>query len=135
MKMKLFKSYCSSVYGSELWSLEDDVLQDFCCSWRSALRRLLNLLYNTLYFLLPILTGTHPILDEIYKRSGRFIESCLHLRCHLVRKIAQHSIVRGDYYLPLGRILRFCCRHFEWLLEDFVSGCVSLNNDYFRNFV
>jgi len=41
-KIKLFKSYCSSIYGSELWSLEDDVLQDFCCSWRTAIRRLLN---------------------------------------------------------------------------------------------
>jgi len=29
IKIKLFKSYCSSIYGSELWSLEDDVLQDF----------------------------------------------------------------------------------------------------------
>jgi len=25
-KIKLLKSYCSSIYGSELWSLEDDVL-------------------------------------------------------------------------------------------------------------
>jgi len=39
IKIKLFKSYCSSIYGSEIWSLEDDVLQDFCCSWRTALRR------------------------------------------------------------------------------------------------
>jgi len=32
IKIKLFKFYCSSIYGSELWSLEDDVLHDFCCS-------------------------------------------------------------------------------------------------------
>lgn len=134
VKIKLFNSYCSSMYGSELWSLDDDVLQDFCCSWRSALRRLLNLPYNTHCFLLPLLTGTLPVFDEICKRSARFINSCLHSRCHLVRSIAQHSIVHGDYYSPLGRNLRFCCRRFDWRWEDFVSGCVSLNNDYFRNF-
>jgi len=44
IKIKLFKSYCSSNYGSELWSLEEDALQwaNFCCKWRTALRRLLN---------------------------------------------------------------------------------------------
>jgi len=26
IKTKLFKFYCSSIYGSEVWSLEDDVL-------------------------------------------------------------------------------------------------------------
>jgi len=46
IKIKLFKSYCSSIYGTELWSLEDDVFQDFCYSWRTALWRLLNLLFN-----------------------------------------------------------------------------------------
>jgi len=52
--IKLFESYCSSMYGSELWSLEDDVFQDFCCSWRTALRRLLNVPFNAHCFLLPI---------------------------------------------------------------------------------
>ena len=133
LKIRLFKSYCGSMYGSELWSLEEDVLQDCCCSWRSALGRLLTLPYNTHCFLLPILTGTLPVLDEICKRSARFFNSCLHSRCHVFRSIAQHSIVHGDYYLPLGKNLRFCCRRFEWRWEDFVSGCVSFNNDYFRN--
>ena len=65
IKIKLFKSYCSSTFGSELWSLEDDIFQDFCCSWRTAIRGLLNLPYNAHCFLLPILTGTLPVFDEI----------------------------------------------------------------------
>ena len=67
VKIKLCKSYCSSMYSSVLWSLENDVLQDFCCSWRSALRRSVNLPYNTHCFLLPILTGTLPVFDELCK--------------------------------------------------------------------
>ena len=43
-------------------------------------------------------------------------------------------VVTNDYYSPIGRNLRFCCRRFEWQWEDFVSGCVSLHNDNFLNF-
>jgi len=130
----LFKSYCSSIYGSELWSLDDDVLQDFCCSWRTALRRLLNLTFNAHCFLLPILTCTLPVFDEICKRSSRFINSCLRSRNKLVRSIALLSIVHGKYYSPLGRNLRFCCRRFSWQLEDFFLGFISLTVDCFHNF-
>jgi len=134
IKIKVFKSYCSSIYGSELWSLEDDVLQDVCCSWSTAIRRLLNLPFNAHCFLLPILTGTLPVFDEICKRSSRIINSCLRSRNNLVRSIALQSIVHGNYYSPLGRNLRFCCRRFSWQLEDFLLGFVSLTNDCFHNF-
>jgi len=67
------------------WSLEDDVLQDFGCSWSTALMRLLNLPFNAHCFSLPILTGTLPVFDEICKRSSRFINSCLRSRYNLVR--------------------------------------------------
>jgi len=136
IKIKLFKSYCSSIYGSELWSLEVDVLQDFCCSWRTSIRRLLNLPFNVHCFLLPILTGTLPVFDEICKRSSRFLNSCLRSRNNLVRSIALHSIVHGKYHSPLGRNLRFCCRRFSWQLQDFLLGFVSLSlyDDCFHNF-
>jgi len=71
--------------------------------------------------------------DEICKRSSRFINSCLRSRYNLVRSIALH-IVYGKYYSPLGRNLRFCCHRFGWLLEDFLLGFVSLNDDCFHNF-
>jgi len=135
IKIKLFKSYCSSIYGSELWPLEDDVLQDFCCSWRTVLRRLLNLPFDAHCFLLPILTGTLPVFDKICKRSSRFINSCLRSRYYVVRSVALHSIVHGKYYSPLGRNIRFRCHRFGWqLLQDFLLGFVSLNDDCFHNF-
>jgi hypothetical protein len=134
VKIRLFKSYCSSCYGSELWSLEDNVIQDFCCSWRSALRRLLNLPCNTHCFLLPILTDSLPVFDEICKRSARFMLSCLNSRYRLVRCIALHSITHGGYYSLLWRNLRFCCRRYGWSGEAFVSGQVLLNNNFFLQF-
>jgi len=134
IKIQFFKSYCSSIYGSELWSLENYVFQDFCCSWRTAIRHLLNLPFNAHFFSLPILTGTLPVFDEICKHSSPFSYSCLQWRYNLVRSIALDSIVHGKYNLPLGWNLRFCCRRFGWQLEDFLLGFVSLNNDCFHNF-
>jgi len=94
----------------------------------------LNLPFNAHCFLLPILTGTRPVFDEICKRSSHFINSCLRSRNNLVRSIALHSIVHGKCYSPLGRNLRFCCRRFSWQLDDFLLGFVSLNDDCFHNF-
>ena len=39
VRIKLFKSYCSSVYRCELWSLNDNNIEDFCVAWRKTLRR------------------------------------------------------------------------------------------------
>jgi len=70
--------------GGTYRSLEDDVLQDCCCSWRTALRRLLNLPFNAHCFLLLILTCTLPVFYEICKSSSRFINSCLRSCYNLV---------------------------------------------------
>ena len=75
VRLNLFKSYCSSMYGCELWALNNDSVELFCVAWRKALRRVLNLPYNTHSHLLPILADTIPIFDEICKRSARFITS------------------------------------------------------------
>ena len=42
VRIKLFKSYCSSMYGCELWSSNDNNIEDFCVAWRKALRRVSN---------------------------------------------------------------------------------------------
>ena len=52
VKIKLFKSYCSSIYGCEIWSLVSHNVDSFCCAWRTALRRLLSLPFNAHSFLL-----------------------------------------------------------------------------------
>jgi len=124
IKIKLFKSYCNSIYGSELWSLKDDVLQNCCCSWRTALRRLLNLPFNAHCFVLPILTGTLPVFDEICKRSSHFINSglrsCYNLIVLLCTALFMVTIIR------VLRNLGFCCRRFGWQLEDFcVRFCLA----------
>jgi len=75
---------------------------------RTAIRRLLNLSFNAHCFLLPILTGTLPVFDQICKRSSRFINSCLRSRNNLVRSILLcTALFIVNIIRPLVEILRF----------------------------
>ena len=100
-RLNLFKSYCSSMYGCELWALNKDSVELFCVAWRKALRRVLNLPYNTHSHLLPILADTIHTFDEICKRSARIITSCLFSPSRLVQSVSWHSVVFGKFSSPL----------------------------------
>ena len=134
VKIKLFNSYCTSLYGCELWSLHDSVIDEFCIAWRKALRRLLNLPYNTHSYLLPLLSNTLPAFVEICKRSARFVFSCLNSRSSLVRAVAWHGVDIARYDSCIGQNLLFCCNYFKWKLSDFIDGNIVLDNDNFSSF-
>ena len=120
----------------------DNVTDEFCFAWRKALKRLLNLPYNSHSFLLPLLTNTLPIFVEICRRSARFILNCLNNASSLVQTVARHGIHFGRYNSCVGRNLLFCCDYFKWQLNDFLDGKVPLNylsisnfyNDHLSNF-
>jgi len=46
-KRKLSRTYCSSMYGCELWSLDESRVNDFCIAWWKGLRRIWSVPYNT----------------------------------------------------------------------------------------
>ena len=52
-KIKLFMSYCSSIFRSELWSLDVSDIEVFCVEWRKGLRRVMSLPPATHRYLLP----------------------------------------------------------------------------------
>jgi len=133
-RLKLFRSYCSSMYGCELWKLDSVNIQIFCVAWRKALRRILDLPNNTHSFLLPFLSYTLPVLDELYKRSARFIISSLFSANDVVRSVAWHSVVHAKYNSLLGSNVLTCCNRFGWNFDSFVARLVILNNNYFEQF-
>ena len=134
VKIKLFKSFCNSVYGCELWSLNGSIIEDFCVAWRKTLRRVLNLPYNSHSYLLPLLSNSLPVFVEICKRSSHFILSCLNSRSSLVRSVAWHGINIARYNSCIGSNALFCCNYFEWLPSDFVIGNIDFSKDFFVNF-
>jgi len=62
-RLKLFKSYCTSIYGAELWALDNANIETFCVTWRKALRRILQLPYNSHSYFLRSLSNTLPVYD------------------------------------------------------------------------
>lgn len=135
IRLKLFKSYCTSLFGCELWSLDDDGdVELFCVAWRKCLRRILRLPYDTHSSLLPLLSDTLPIYAELCKRTVRFIASCLRSSSCLVRSVAHHSIINYSCFSVMRSNLLACCKRFSWHVADFVTGKICLNNSYFASF-
>jgi len=47
VRLQLLYSYCSSLYGSELWDLSCSAIDVLCVSWRRALKNVWKLPLNT----------------------------------------------------------------------------------------
>ena len=113
VKLKLFKSYCSSMYGAELWALNSDYIETFCVAWRKTLRRILPLPFNCHSYFLPILSDTLPVYDEICKRSMKFIASSLVSSSQPVNSIASYCIMFGRHNSVLGTNALLCCDRYN----------------------
>ena len=68
-KLKLLKSYCSSLYGCELWNLFQAAISDVFIAWHKDLRRVWSLPYNAYTALLAPLSDSVPLMDEICRRT------------------------------------------------------------------
>jgi hypothetical protein len=85
---KLFRSYCMSLYGCDIWLLSNTCVEDLCVSWRKSLRRVWRLPYRTHCYLLPLICESLSLEDEICRRSLNFIRECLCNSSRLVNAIA-----------------------------------------------
>jgi len=97
-KLGLMYSYCSSLYGAELWNLNSPELAAIGVSWRKALKRVWNLPLDTHSHVLYSLCGRWPIEDEVRRRSMRFITSCLSSNCKVVQDVAKMCLT---FFQPL----------------------------------
>ena len=130
VKVRLFKSFCSSLYGCELWALDNDAINELVISWRKALRRILDIPYNSHSYLLPLVTDSLPVFDELCKRSARFIISCLISSSNLVRSVVRYALM-ARFNSVIGKNALICCQRFGWAMADFCCGNVALYNSYF----
>jgi len=121
VKPKLLKSYCSSIYGAELWALDSANIETFCVAWRKALRRIL--LYNSQSYFLPSLSDSLPVYDKICKRSMKFIATTLVSSINmLVQSIANYCVMFGRYSSFIGTNALLCCDRYKWSLSELISN-------------
>ena len=64
---KLFKIYCCSFYGSQMWKINSLYFKNVCICWNKAVRRIVNVLYTTHTWMLG------PILNQTHQRCIRFL--------------------------------------------------------------
>ena len=128
LKYRLFRAYCSDIYGFELWRIDDSVVDSFCVKWRNGLRRVWNLPYRTHGDILHMLADDLPIYDIICKRIVRFVVCCLMYHNDLVNFIARQSLL-----FECGRSLRgrknlqFCSDRYRFRLRDVFDDSFNIN--------
>jgi hypothetical protein len=108
----LFRVYCSSHYGSELWDLANHKIEDYCSAWRKGLRKLWKLPYDCSRLNASVVPNTASIFDELCRRFTNFIYSCLHCNSLFVQSVVLHGISARMNSLT-GRNVAFCSAHFN----------------------
>jgi hypothetical protein len=113
----LFKTYCSSHYGAELWDLTNCKIEDYCIAWRKGLRRVWKLPCDSSCLNVTLISDTVPLLDELCRRVMNFINTCLSCDSHFVREIVLHGISAGSLS-TIGRNAIFCSLRYNMHTRD-----------------
>ena len=97
---KLFKIYCSSVYGSQILKINSLYFKNVCICWNKAVRRIVNVPYTTHTWMLgPILNQTH-ISTQLIKRYIRFLFGLASSHNIIVYTCYKNAV--GNAITPMG---------------------------------
>lgn len=86
----LFKAFCTSFYGSPLWDLHSNSLDEFLVCWRKAVRRLLGVNYRTRSKLLPHILDSLDVKIDLFSRFSSFYFQLLRSKNNVVYVSVAH---------------------------------------------
>ena len=72
ISVKIVQSYCSSLYGSQLWDLSNKCIDRLSISWRKSIRKALNIPVRTHYVYLPLICECLPLNVQLELRVMKF---------------------------------------------------------------
>ena len=110
IKYKLFKSFCTAVYGSQLWDFSDSKVECVFTAWRKCVRRVINVPYTTHCVLLPLLCDDIGFEAQIHKRFLSFFEKAVNSSNHCVRLCA--NLVLNGSRSAACRSLNYVCEKY-----------------------
>jgi len=97
-------------------------------------------------FLLHLISGRLPVLNELCRRSMRFMRSWLSHDSYLIRFVANYAVVHARSQSFLGHNVLFCAHHYHfsvnirnWLIsfdnlvKSFVHNSIDDNMRCFAN--
>ena len=105
-----YSTYCCSFHGSSLWNLSACDVNKLYIAWNKAIRRLLNIPYNTHTKLLPVLVNSVPVTDQLFKRFASLYINMLQCDNKRVAFLARRAScnVRG---IIGSNVAAFCLRY------------------------
>ena len=75
--VRLFKTYCCTFYGSQMWQVNSQYINSVCTSWNKGVRRILNLPHDAHTWLLG------PLLKQNHIKKQFFVGTLCFLFCML----------------------------------------------------
>ena len=111
LRIKLFKSFCSSFYGSQMWNLNCSSLRQVHTAWNKAVRVLLRIPYRTHRWMLsPLLGGLH-IREQLYIRTAGFLRSAMN--CGNITVLGVVNAATRDARSDMGANIAFFREQFD----------------------
>ena len=95
IRYKLFKTFCVSLYGCQLWDLSSKEVQSFYTSWRKAVRYIWRIPHRTHNRLLPLICGDPPVETQIHRRFINFISKVVNSN-NIIVKTCGNLVINGS---------------------------------------
>ena len=100
--------YYYSLYGCVIWDITNVHVEQVCSVWRTGVRRIWGLPFNTHNLLILLISNRLPLYDEIRKCMLTFIQNCLLSESDLVSFVARHAVWFGRMSSPHTAAERSC---------------------------
>lgn len=128
VKYKLFKSFCTAFYGSQLWDYSLKVVDAVWTSWRKAVRRIFRLPYRAHCYILPRVCGDAPLEKQLHARFINFFHGALTSRNTCVNICARLAI--NGSKSPACNSVNLICHKYAILKYDLDHcGCQGVINN------
>ncbi len=122
----LFKAYCYSMYGCELWAYDNEKIETFNITVRKGLRRVWGLPNTAHKDLIYQLSDMLPTFDEICRRGSNFIHNYVLHGSVLVKFILRHAI-QAQASSPTGSNWIFNCLRYGFRIRDLFDDTFTRN--------
>ena len=93
VKNKLYHQYCCALYGSQLWPLWHENINNLCRKWRNAMRKIWKLPHDSHSDLVPLVAECTPLDIALDIRFITFYRNVISLNNTVVNYIAKASSV------------------------------------------
>ena len=103
--VRLFKTYCCTFYGSQMWQVNSQYINSVCTTWNKGVRRILNLPHDAHTWLLGLLLKQNHINKHFIVRTLRFLFCMLKSHNGIVEVCTLNALSNANS--PMGSNLTF----------------------------